>query len=749
MRPAPLCLVTALVVSLTPPLHAQDHSRGERAEADTARRSTLPTVEVIGGRDALRRIPGSGVRLSPEQLIGHRVLTTAEAVRKVPGVHVREEEGLGLRPNIGIRGLNPNRSSTVLLLEDGIPLSIAPYGDNAAYYHPPINRFDRVEILKGSGQILHGPRTIGGVINYLTPDAPARPQGSVTIAGGGLGYRLGQGFYGGTWNGNQLSLGLLRKAGNGAREHTGTLLTDLTLKAAMPLDRAHTITLKVGHYTERSNATYAGLTEAEYAANPRWNPFRHDSLFLSRTGLSGAVRSVLGEATLITTVYGYSVSRDWWRQSNSSTQRPLDSGDPGCGGMANLSTTCGTQGGLRNYLVWGIEPRLSIGRQTGAFTHLVEIGARAHLERQDRQTVNGAFPNSRTAGPSSNPGSGISEDNLRRSQAYSAWIQDRIIVGDWTISPGLRVEGIRYERVNRLPVPDAPAGVSGSTSLLQLIPGLGVTRQLGATTTLYTGIHRGFAPPRTEDLISNTSGGVVELDAELSWNLEVGVRSEPVPGLSAELTGFRMDFQNQIIPANLAGGTGAALTSAGRTLHQGTELMLGFHGERLGGVVSPFDLTIAWTWLPVARYEGTRLAWIGTGGSDVAGKVYASQNGAGTRTEVSVSGNRLPYAPALLLTTALTGRPLRQLRLTLEAVHVGSQHADAANSPVTVPDGQQGPIPPATWWNAAANFDLPVLRGAAFLSAKNLFDQVHIVDRSRGLLPSAPRALQVGVVTGF
>lgn len=33
---------------------------------------------------------------------------------------------------------------------------------------------------------------------------------------------------------------------------------------------------------------------------------------------------------------------------------------------------------------------------------------------------------------------------------------------------------------------------------------------------------------------------------------------------------FCMDFSNQIIPANLAGGLGAVLTSAGATRHQGT-----------------------------------------------------------------------------------------------------------------------------------------------------------------------------------
>jgi outer membrane receptor for Fe3+-dicitrate len=40
------------------------------------------------------------------------------------------------------------------------------------YYTPSIDRMSSVEIVKGSGSILFGPQTIGGVINYITPDPP-------------------------------------------------------------------------------------------------------------------------------------------------------------------------------------------------------------------------------------------------------------------------------------------------------------------------------------------------------------------------------------------------------------------------------------------------------------------------------------------------------------------------------------------------------------------------------------------------
>jgi outer membrane receptor for ferrienterochelin and colicin len=46
------------------------------------------------------------------------------------------------------------------------------------------------------------------------------------------------------------------------------------------------------------------------------------------------------------------------------------------------------------------------------------------------------------------------------------------------------------------------------------------------------------------------AGGSVDLDAELSWNYELGVRANPRDGLSYEATLFRMDFENQIVPAS-------------------------------------------------------------------------------------------------------------------------------------------------------------------------------------------------------
>ncbi|MGE3885488.1 MAG: TonB-dependent receptor [Vicinamibacterales bacterium] len=678
---------------------------------------TVIGSRLAGSEEMLRRTPGSFDILTTNTLAASHVFTTSEALRKVPGVTVRDEEGLGLRPNIGMRGLNPTRSTKVLLLEDGVPIAFAPYGDNASYYHPPIERFDRVEVLKGSSQIGHGPVTLGGVINYITPDAPNRPSFAVDVTGGNRAYANLGGSFGGRWSDTGLFTQAIRKQSDGARDKTQSDLLDVMGKVTQDFGATQQLSARASYYGENSQVTYSGLRADEYAAGARLNPFANDRFDGGRFGASGAYRALAWSRVAFTgTVYGSRFSRDWWRQSSNSGQRPNDAADPQCGGMANLNTTCGNEGRLRNYWHAGADGRGRVAYRAGAAQE-TDFGVRLHTERQDRRQENGDTPTARSGR--------LVEDNERTTDALSAFVQHRVLAGGWTVTPGIRLERIDYGRTNRL------TGVSGTTELTEWIPGLGVSYGPTSDTTFFAGVHRGFAPPRAEDIINNTTGGTVDLDPERSWNYELGARTRLGQVIRLDAALFRLDYENQIIPASLAGGVGATLTNGGETLHQGIEVGADGDWRMPRAPAHTLYSRAAYTWLPVAEFTGTRT-------SNVPGF-----------STTSVSGNRLPYAPETTLALTMGYRHDVGLDVQVEAQHVGDQYGDDLNTLPGTADGQRGLIPSYTYWNLAASWRLPRVGGSVFLAVKNLANSTVIVDRTRGILPGHPRLVQVGTSWRF
>ncbi|WP_333588021.1 TonB-dependent receptor family protein [Phenylobacterium sp.] len=673
---------------------------------------------VVIGAEGPADFPGAATRLEAEVFERSLPNDINDVLRRVPGLFVRSEEGMGLRPNVGVRGLNPTRSTEVLILEDGVPLTYAPYGDNATYYHPPLERFTAVEVLKGAGQIVYGPHTVGGVINYTTPTPPRQAEGRLILRAGGN--ETGEVvLHGGNTFGDIGVVGGFAAGTNaGVRDNQKLFYTDLFLKAVVPLADDRELTFKASAYHEDSNVSYSGLTEAEYRANPRGNPFRNDEFVIWRYGASLAHGwQVSDDLRLNTVLYGSSLDRNWWRQSSNSGQRPADSADPACGGMANLNTTCGNEGRLRQYYMFGLEQRVTLNWAGGELL----AGARLHAENQERFQFNGDTPTSRT--PGVGPGAGVREQNVRQARAASAFVKNTFRLGDFALTPGVRFEAIAFERSDKL------ARTRGSSDLSEWIPGLGLSWSADPRLTVFAGVHRGFSPPRVEDIITG-AGGAVELDAERSVNWELGLRAAPTPGLDGELALFRMDFDNQIVPASVAGGVGATATSAGETRHSGLEGAVNFSSQAAFGTSVDWYAQGAFTWVETAAYRGRR---------------FSSISGFGN---VSVSGNRLPYAPEWTGRAAV-GFDTGRIQAEVEAVYTGEMFADDLNTVAPTANGQRGLIEAAWQYNLAAAYRVPNTQAKLTFAVRNLANETFIVDRSRGILVNEPRAAVVGLDLAF
>lgn len=678
---------------------------------DPASAERVARIEVIGSPEKLKREAGSGAIITAADLDRIKPYSVNEVLRGVPGVVMRDEEGLGLRPNIGIRGTNPTRSTKVLLLEDGLPAAYAPYGDNASYYHAPVDRYERIEVLKGVGMLRFGPQTISGVINYITPEPPVEAGGFVSVAGGNRGYRNGHLRLGG----GGVLVDAIHKRAQGARDTLLLEQNDFNVKFASALSDTQHLQLRANYLTESSQVGYSGLTEAELRNfGPRYGFDQNAHFGIQRYGGSLSHEWDIGDGVfLLTNFYRYRFERDWWRQSSSTTDTQCGTAfrDARLRGVRVDFDACNsTQGRLRDYDTYGIEPRLTAEWGNGS---TFEAGLRWHQEVQNRRQVNATSPQGRTGT--------LAEDNRRDASANAAFVSNRFRFGALELVPIVRFESIDFERFNRL------NGRSGSESIDKFIPGVGVNFAVNDRLALFGGAHRGFAPPRVEDIIDN-NGISVNVGAEESLNLELGLRGEVSGDLQYEATVFRNRFDPQILVGSIAGG-GVPLAQ-GETLYQGVELLGRFERDDVLAAGKTY-LNLALTLLPTARQESILRAV--SNGATVGG---------------SEVGKRLPYAPKTAATLRI-GHDFGVWDTSIEGVYVDEQFGDFANRTTVDPNGQFGLLPSYTIANLTVTFEPEDAPYSAFITIKNLFDRDYIVDRTRGIQTGSPRLIQAGLRFGF
>lgn len=678
-------------------------------------------VDVVGrSAESVQLIPGSTHVISAEELRRTHPTDLNEVLRRAPGLFVREDSGpVSMRLNLGVRGLDPTRTRQILVLEDGIPVALSPYGEPELYYTPPIDRLERIEILKGSGSILFGPQTVGGVINFVTPDPPLSPEGFVELSGGQRGFFVGKLGYGGTRGGTGAYVGLLRKQGDGFRDFFFDI-NDLTAKLVFSANDRNRVGVKLNYYDEVSNSTYLGLTQPLFEDNPNTNPVPHDRLWVRRYSGSVTHQIYLGGETMLTTIlYAYTTSRNWQRQDFD--RRDLGRsytgvvGDPARpGGAIFLRDSTGNRN--RAFDVVGLEPRLQTTHHLFGLKNRLESGLRFHFERAFEKRLDGERFNSRTGN--------LQEDEIRTGRALAGFAQNRFFLTErLTLTPGVRFERFNFDRdILRRRVNGAPTDVDirAHSRVVEVIPGLGLAYDLGSKLTLFSGLHRGFAPPRIKDAISN-EGQDVQLDAEFSWNYEAGTRFQPRDWFFGEFTFFFMDFENQIIPASEAGGAVSTLTNAGETLHRGAETSLGVDLGQLGGWPASLVTEVRHTYLPTARF---------------ASGIY--------------NGNRLPYAPRNLLTVLFRYQRPRGVNLQLDGTFVGEHFTDRQNTVAGSLDGTVGLLPAYRVWNLTASYRFTHTNLVPFVTIRNLTDELYIASRApEGIQPAPFRQVNFGIRFGF
>ena len=712
---------------------------------DASETDEAAEVTIVG--TTVAKTPGSAHVINSKRLERQEYDDPTAILQTVPGVYTRTEDGVGLRPNIGLRGTNPNRSAKVALMEDGVPFGPAPYSAPAAYYFPLMQRMVRVHVLKGPATIVYGPQTVGGAIDFTTRPIPASPSGNIDLAVGQYGYGKVHAWYGTSNDSDGFLLEAVHLRDTGFKElpddsDTGFYRNEWMAKASHAFDPSSSVRneleLKATYSQEDSHETYLGLTDEDFRADPlqRYAASQMDRMQWTRTSVVlKHVLEPLRNMQITTTAYRNDFHRVWKRLKGirglggegglyDILLNP-DSPEPNRHAVAVLKgeeDSTGAQDVLlygpndREFVSQGIQSVVSFAPVTGPVSHRIEYGIRLHYDRVERrQSEDGYLMVGGQMVPDGSP-TLVTQYNEQSTESAALWVIDAITWKTLTLTPGVRFEFWHANGTNKV-----TNGEDGGSAQVAL-PGIGAFWSIIDELGVLAGVYRGFSPP-VPPLPSNdpaAAQGEPGLgEPELSVNYEGGARFTHDKA-RLELIGFYNDYSNLTdVCTQSSGCLDESLDrqfNAGRAKIYGLEAYAA-HEPSLGKVTFPLNAAYTLTLAEfLDRFESSDPMW---------GSVEP--------------GDEIPYVPRHQL-SATAGIEVGPASGYGTFTYIASMREEAGSEPMdeALHTDEQGILDIGGRYRVLGPLEL-------YVNLRNVFDSHDLVARRPfGGRPNAPRWLQVG-----
>ncbi|OLF73644.1 ligand-gated channel protein [Pseudoalteromonas haloplanktis] len=709
-------LTAAVALSLSATAMAKDAGGVERH---------FEQITVIGSQAAINDIPGSATFISDEELQKFEFTDISRVLASVPGVYVQEEDGYGLRPNIGMRGTGTGRNDKISVMEDGVLVAPAPYSAPSAYYFPTMGRMESIEVLKGAASVKYGPRTTGGVLNLLSRSLPTEANssmGMVDAALGSDGYYKGHAYFAKEKNNTAGLIEVFSYGADGFKElpvgddNTGFEKNDVLVKFGHTFGEndAHNIEFKAKYSEETSDETYMGLTNADYQENPnrRYAASQNDEMNTRHNAYQVNYAYRFGEGyEFLATAYLNDFHRNWYKASKVSEsyleQYSEFEANPTAEGIENI----GVKANNRDYQAKGVQSELHIP----AGDHYITVGVRYHEDEMDRfqwedkYTLNQDL--SMTLTSQGAPGS--NSNRLDSAKASTLFIQDEWTMDALVVSAGLRYEDITITREEWAKSdPTRSQGltkdISNDTEIL--VPSLGATYTLNDNVTLLAGIQKGYAP---------AAPGNADQDEEESVNIEFGSRFN-ANGFNGEVIAFYSDYDN--MHGNCTASVGCSDDNIGDQYNYGEVEVSGFEfsaGRTFNTASVAFPVKLTYTY--------TDSEFKNTFDSEIWGSVE--------------KGDAMPYVPENQVALSF-GAEVNNFVVNSQIRYVSDAHADLSDSGLNAIDSR-------VVWDLAAKYLIDENQ-KVYLSVDNLFDKTYIANRANGgIQPGKPRSVQMGYSYSF
>lgn len=683
------------------------------AAADQDRKPTvLEEITVQGdwlgvpNKDNIKTYPGSRSSVTDTELQQSGSRTLEDALRLVPGVRAQDETGTGILPNIGIRGLDPRRSTRTLVLVDGIPIALAPYGQTGLSMFPlTMQTVDSIDVARGGAAVRYGPNNVGGVINFISK--PIQDKFSATLkealtistesgnvltdsylrAGGFVNDRLGLQFQANT------------VMGDSSRAHSNTEVENVALDAHWFVTDSADIKAGIQYYN----------TDTELPGSLSPQAYRQDRFQSQRPYDKFQGDTVRGHLIYNQDFdfFGNAAEFNWTNFAHTSDREftvgcQLNAAATSCNLDPSL-TANGTQTSPRTFTVYGTEPRLTVAGKTGWLDHKLTLGSRYVSESVDQGVDRYRLNGSSVA--AQNFHFGTDAFALYASDTLSVW-KERL-----SVTPGLRSEWIEQSSNNRL------NGVALDSSGNELLPGVDVGIKLWPDKVfLFGNVHKSLQPVQFTQI---TLGG--DTGVEKAWNYEAGLRVSPLSELDATVSYFRFDFDNQIVGVVENGTT--LFRNLGQAMHQGYETELDWRPSFLSGL----DLKAGYTFVDTEQLNDLF-------------------SGA---TQVAFKNKEVPFSSHHQITLQGNYR-INTFNFNVNGSYLSSAFTDAANTVLENAIGDRGKIPGYWLWNAQITKDFRVDKTnlRLGLGGNNLFNQDYYfrgVDTSLGRMPGQGRSVMLSV----
>lgn len=653
----------------------------------------VPEVVVTESREGdPDRFPGvaldnTGGRtvIDPRTMRGTGAMNIQESLRRSPGVYFSEETGSDSLPNIALRGVTNGaegawRSINLGMYADGIPLAPAPYGGPGNSLFPfTLERVYAVDVQRGGGGVRYGPNNVSGVINFLTRPIPERP----TFVGRVRYDTFDNASYYAAAGGTTGPLGVLLetvyKDGETFREHGDYTIQNYALKTALALSDSVRLLGQVETFDDESDLA-DGLTLAAYRENPKQSlsPQNRFDGHQDRANLK-LEWDVDADTVFEVITYWYDGDRTFFL------------GSPAFYGNATPTFVQATPRPMRTVAV---QPQITHSYRIAGGEAELFFGVRYEQEDIVRN-VTRYFPN------------GTSQ--LRSEEQYdyytgSAFLENTFRVDGWTVTPGLRFEYVDIDARNRV------SGFAVEKDFTEVLPSLGVAKQLTADWALFGSVQSTFAAPQAPQI--EISSDPQDISAQYAWVYEVGSRTQGFDKLlGSELTFYQIEYSDRLVadPNQFD-----VFLNSGRSRHRGVELVL---DSDLGAVGLP-GVTL---WNATAFNE-----------SKFTNGAFDGNRFAGTPEWVISWGGRYRHEA--------TG-----LWVGIDGTYVDSAFTDADNTRDIPADGTRGLRPSYAIWNASLGWNHAFDSSnevAALIGGRNIFDEDYFEPRAaRGIFPGAPASL--------